>query len=274
MISFDYRGPIRMVVFDWAGTTVDHGCFAPLAPFVETFRRHGVEILAAEARVPMGLQKKDHLQALIFAPEIAQRWQKQHGRAPAQADVDQLYERDFVPLQLECVAQHSQLIDGLLPCIAWLRSRKVHVVTTTGYFKEAAEICYAAAAKQGYIPDANLCSSDVPEGRPAPWMIFRHMEKFGVYPPAAVVKVGDTAPDVGEGRNAGAWTVGVVQSCSEVGLTHAEFMALPEAQRQARLAVARQTLLDAGAHYVIDTVAELPALLPEIEDRNVSDYSR
>lgn len=274
MTNFDYRGPVRMVVFDWAGTTVDHGCFAPLAPFVETFRRHGVEISAAEARVPMGLQKKDHLQALMFAPEIAERWQKKHGRAAGQADVDQLYEHDFVPLQLECVSQHSELIEGLLPCIAWLRSLKVRVVTTTGYFKEAAEICYATAAKQGYVPDANLCSSDVAEGRPAPWMIYRHMEKFGVYPPAAVVKVGDTVPDIGEGRNAGVWTVGVVQSCSEVGLTSAEFKALPEDQQHARVVAARQTLLDAGAHYVINTVADLPQLLPEIEDRNASDYSR
>lgn len=274
MTSFDYRGPVKMVVFDWAGTTVDHGCFAPLAPFVETFRRHGVTISAAEARGPMGLQKIDHLRALLETPEIARRWQDKFGAAPTAADVERLYHNDFVPLQLKCVADHSELIPGLLDCVRLLHARGIRIVTTTGYFKEAAEICYATAAKQGYVPDANLCSSDVSEGRPAPWMIYRHMEKFGVYPPAAVVKVGDTVPDVGEGRNAGVWTVGVVKSCSEVGLTHAEFAALPEAAQRARLAAARTTLLDAGAHYVIDTVADLPNLLPEIEDRNASDYTR
>ena len=34
--------PIQLVVFDWAGTTVDHGCFAPVAAFIESFARFGV----------------------------------------------------------------------------------------------------------------------------------------------------------------------------------------------------------------------------------------
>lgn len=274
MISFDYRGPVKMVVFDWAGTTVDHGCFAPIAPFIETLRRHGVEISVDEARRPMGMAKKDHLRALMTAPEIAPRWERAQGRPSTEDDVTRLYEGDFVPLQLKCVEQHSQLIEGLLPCVEWLRSRGVHIVTTTGYFREAAEICYAVAARQGYQPDANLTASDVSEGRPAPWMIYRHMERFGVYPPSAVLKVGDTVPDIGEGRNAGVWTAGVARTCSEVGLTHAEYLALAPEEQQRRLHAARTSLLDAGAHYVIDSIADVPGLIEEIEDRNDSDYTR
>ena len=29
---------IKAVIFDWAGTTVDYGCFAPVKGFVEGFK--------------------------------------------------------------------------------------------------------------------------------------------------------------------------------------------------------------------------------------------
>ena len=59
-------------------------------------------------------------------------------------------------------------------------------------------------------------------------MIFRIMETLRIYPPRAVVKIGDTVPDIGEGLNAGAVSIGVVSSGSEVGCTHEELAALPE----------------------------------------------
>ena len=38
----------RSSYFDWAGTTVDYGCFAPLEVFMKIFQKRGVEITAAE----------------------------------------------------------------------------------------------------------------------------------------------------------------------------------------------------------------------------------
>jgi phosphonoacetaldehyde hydrolase len=98
-------------------------------------------------------------------------------------------------------------------------------------------------------------------------MIFNSMEALGVYPPAAVVKVGDTVPDVDEGLHAGAWSVGVVRSSSEVGCTEEELKTLPERERQAKLAAARQKLLAAGAHRVIDAIGDVPGLIADIDDR-------
>ena len=48
---------IEAVIFDWAGTTVDYGCFAPLEVFMKIFHKRGVEITVEEARKPMGLLK-------------------------------------------------------------------------------------------------------------------------------------------------------------------------------------------------------------------------
>jgi phosphonoacetaldehyde hydrolase len=98
-------------------------------------------------------------------------------------------------------------------------------------------------------------------------MIFRIMEALGVFPSAAVVKVGDTVPDIGEGLAAGAWSVGVVRTSSEVGCTAQEWAALPQQEQHRRSASCRAKLLAAGAHAVIDTLAELPAVLDELQAR-------
>jgi phosphonoacetaldehyde hydrolase len=106
-----------------------------------------------------------------------------------------------------------------------------------------------------------------PAGRPAPWKMFRLREALNVYPPAAVVKIGDTVPDVGEGLAAGAWSVAVLRTGSEVGCTEEEWAALPEDERCRRLEAARRKLLAAGAHAAIDTLAELPAFIADVSDR-------
>jgi phosphonoacetaldehyde hydrolase len=257
---------IRLVVLDWAGTAVDHGSFAPVVPFMEAFARFRVAISQSEARGPMGLPKRDHIAALLRQPAVAERWRTIHGRDGTDADVDELYAA-FVPLQLEVIDRHAEPVSGLLDAMAELRRRGVKVGGTTGYFREAADRAASAARRQGYAPDATLCPDDVRAGRPAPWMIFRLMELLDVCPPAAVVKVGDTVPDVDEGRNAGVWTVGVTHTGSEVGCTAAELAALLDHERTERIETARRKMLGAGAHHVIPSVADVPALIDDLNRR-------
>jgi phosphonoacetaldehyde hydrolase len=257
---------VKLVVFDWAGTTVDHGSVAPLAAFVGAFAAHGVAVTAAQARAPMGLHKQDHIRAMLRDPAVVQAWRQVHGREATDDDVDRLY-RDFIPLQMEVIDAHCRVVPHLLDAVAALRRMGVSIGATTGYFRAAAERVYAAARDQGYVPDACACAEDVPSGRPAPWMMFRLMQELGVYPPAAVVKVGDTVPDVEEGRNAGAWSVAVLRTGSEVGCTEDEWEALKAEERRERLAAARRKLMAAGAHAAIDTLAELPPLIADLSER-------
>src|SRR5262245_43844068 len=107
-----YCGPVQLAVFDWAGTTVDYGCMAPAAVFVEGFRRQGVIISLEEARGPMGMEKRNHIQALGAFPRIASAWQTHHGGLMLPADVDAMY-KDFVTLLLAVLEQHSTLIPRL-----------------------------------------------------------------------------------------------------------------------------------------------------------------
>ena len=70
---------IEAVIFDWAGTTVDYGCFAPVQAFVEVFKHFGIEPTMDEVREPMGMLKIDHIRTMLSMPRIHDLWVKEHG---------------------------------------------------------------------------------------------------------------------------------------------------------------------------------------------------
>ena len=261
-----YRGKVRAVLLDWAGTTMDFGCMAPAVVFVKVFERAGVPITMDEARAPMGAHKRVHIQQVTELDAVRARWQARHGRPPGEADVDRMF-ADFVPLQLECLSEYSTLIPGTLEVVAALRAREVKLGSTTGYLREMMAINLADAKAQGYEPDATVCASDVPAGRPYPYMCLQNMLDLRVWPVEACVKVDDTLPGIEEGLNAGMWTVGLAVSGNEVGLPLAAWQALPPAEQQARRERAHARLRMGGAHWVVDTIADLPPCLDDIEAR-------
>ena len=261
-----YRGRIQLAIFDWAGTTVDFGCQAPIIAFVEGFRRKGVEVSLAAARGPMGMEKREHIKTVIELEEVAKQFRVAHGRDATEEDIDALFD-DFVPMLLEILEDRSQIIPGVPETIETLRETGMKIGASTGYFNEAAEIVVKAGKQSGYSPDYVINASEVPAGRPEPWMIFRVMEGLGVYPPESVVNVGDTEVDVESGLNAGVWSVGVAATGNTLGLTLAEYQELEPLQLEQRLAVARDCLYRAGAHYVINTMQELPGVIENINDR-------
>jgi phosphonoacetaldehyde hydrolase len=88
-----------------------------------------------------------------------------------------------------------------------------------------------------------------------------------VYPGEVCVKIGDTVPDIEEGLNAGMWTIGVVKCGNEIGLSESEIAQLPAAELDARLKAGHKHLRYAGAHYTVDSLAEVPALIDAINER-------
>ena len=259
-------GPIQAVILDWAGTTVDHGSVAPVMAFIETFRLHDVEISVEEARAPMGMHKCDHIRALTQMPMVAALWQAAHGRLPNEADVAGMYE-EFIPLQLKVLADYADPIPGAVETVSDLRQRGIKIGSTTGYNRQMMNVLVPAAVRRGFQPDSVVCVSDVPAGRPEPWMALRSAMELRAYPPALVVKVGDTVPDIAEGLNAGMWTVAVALTGNELGLTTEELAALLPDELETRRERAHLRLADAGAHYVIDGIWSLPQVLEDIDQR-------
>ena len=261
-----YRGPIEAVLLDWAGTTMDFGCMAPAVVFVEVFKQRGVPIEMAEARAPMGAHKRVHIQRITELESVRARWKEVHGRPPCEDDVNGMFEA-FVPLQLGCLSIYSDLIPGTLEVVAELRKRGIKIGSTTGYTTEMMKINLKDAARQGYQPDSTVCASDVPAGRPYPYMCLQNAINLGVTTVEACIKVDDTIPGVEEGLNAGMWTIGLAVSGNEVGVPLAEWKALPAAEKTARRDRARRRMCQAGAHYVVDTIADVMPCIDDIQAR-------
>ncbi len=261
-----YRGGLQAVILDWAGTTLDYGCYAPAVVFIEVFKRERVEITMPEARAPMGVHKKVHIRQITQDPAVARRWQDVHGRPVCEDDVERMF-KQFVPLQLACLADYADLIPGLPETLEEFRRRELKIGSTTGFTGEMMEVLMAEAAKRGYRPDSTVCATDVPAGRPAPWMCLANAQNLGVYPMEAIVKIGDTLPDITEGLNAGMWTIGLAKTGNEVGLNEKEIEALDRETYDGLIAGAYDRMVQAGAHYVVDTVNDVFDCLDEINER-------
>lgn len=264
--SRSYRGPLQAIILDWAGTILDFGSCAPAAAFVEVFKREGVEVTTEEARGPMGSHKRDHIRQMTETESVAKRWQAVHDSAATEEDVTRMYD-EFVPIQLAGLAGHADLVPGCLEAIEAFRSRNLKIGTSTGYSTEMIEIVCAEAKERGFEPDAVVCATDVPAGRPAPWMCFENAQRLGVYPMESVVKVDDTLPGIVAGLNAGMWSIGVVKTGNEIGLTEKEIAALPADDYQRRIKRAYTRMHQAGAHYVVDGIADVPGCLDDIQRR-------
>jgi phosphonoacetaldehyde hydrolase len=257
---------IEAVIFDLAGTTVDHGSLVPVRAVTEVFARQGVRISDEDARRDMGLFKKDHIRKILAAPHIDLAWRMQYRRVPDEKDVEKLF-AEFAPLQMDVLEQYSDVIPGVGDVAARLRDRGVKIGATTGYTRPMLEVVLRHAAAQGYAPDIALCPDDVGGGRPHPWMCLRIAIEFQLSSTAAGVKVGDTVSDIQEGLNAGMWTVGVSRTGNEVGLSADDLAALTDAERARRVQRACDTLTNAGAHYVVESAALLDSALEQIEER-------
>lgn len=255
---------LKAVVLDWAGTVVDFGSFAPMGVFVEAFRQFGVDVTIAEAREPMGRPKWDHIDAMLKIPRIRDAWALRHGRQPQPADVDDIY-RVFVPMNEEVVHRYAGLIPGARETAQALRARGLKIGSTTGYTRSIMARVLPLAKEQGYEVDNLVCAGDLPEGRPTPMNMYKCFLDLGVWPAHAVVKVDDTGVGIEEGARAGCWTVGVALSGNEAGLTEAQVRQADPVALQAVRDRATRTLQDHGAHYVIDTVADLMPVIDDIE---------
>ena len=257
---------LSAVLFDWAGTTIDHGSRAPAIVIRELFGRRGIEITTAQAREPMGMAKRAHLAAVAAMPEVAAAWTEQRGGPCSEADIDALY-AEFLPMQKRILHEHSDVLEGIPEVVAACRRRSLRIGSTTGYTRELIEVIVPIARSQGYEADCVFGAEDAPQGRPAPYLLFEAAKALGVYPLWTTVAVDDTPVGIAAGRNAGCWTVGITRTGNGVGLSATEFAALPAEEARRLCEVAASQLQAAGAHFILESAADLLPVLDEIERR-------
>lgn len=265
-MKYEQPNKLQAAILDWAGTVVDFGSFAPTQIFVEAFREFGIEVSLEESRGPMGMGKWDHIRTLCNVPEIAERYRKKFGRTPTDDDVTAIYNR-FMPLQIEKIAVHSALIPGALEAISALCNKGLKIGTCSGYPKVVMDKVVELAKKNGYTPDYVVATDEVPNGRPYPAQSLKNVIALGVNDVAACVKVDDTWPGILEGRSAGMWTVALTCSGNALGLTYDEYKNLDESKLNDERLRIQKIFEDSKPHYFIDTIADLPIVIDDINKR-------
>lgn len=257
---------IEAVIFDWAGTTVDYGCMAPIYAMREAFKQHNLMITLDEIRQPMGMLKIDHIKAILDMERVRQGFNQQHGRQYQSEDVDSIYSH-FEKGIFSILHQHTTLIDGLLPVQDYLRHQNIKIGSTTGYTQKMIAVVAKSAYDQGYRPDYIISADEVRYGRPYPYMIQQNMSALGIKDVRNVLKVGDTIVDIQEGLNAGCWSAGVIMGSSMLGLNSAEVTELPHQEISQRIKQVKYQMLQAGADFVIDHISEVPLIVELIQQK-------
>ena len=164
---------------------------------------------------------------------------------------------------MEVLPNYAEAVPGAVATLQWLYDRDIRVASTTGYTRAMMDTLEPIAAAAGIATEALICADEVVQGRPAPWACFRLAEKFGVYPMARCLKIGDTPADIAEGLNAGMVSLAVSESGNEVGLSLTALAALGADAHRSLVRGAEQRLRAAGAHAVLRSVAELPAWIEQ-----------
>lgn len=257
---------IRLVVFDWAGTTVDYGSSAPSEVFDRTFTNAGLHFTPEEINRPMGMEKRAHIRELLSSESGSRQWLETYGRPWTEEDVERLYQ-EFEDTLRQVVAEHSAPIPGVVETVAKLREQGLQIGSTTGYTSEMMELVIPRAKALGYEADCVVTPDITGASRPTPFMLYECMRRLHVYPPAAVVKVGDTVVDIQEGKNAGAWSIGILTGSNLLGLTQEAYQAAAPDELEARKRSAADRYREAGADLVIDSILELPAAIDELNQR-------
>lgn len=151
--ELEMSNKFEAVIFDWAGTTVDYGCFAPVQAFVEVFKHFGIEPTMEEVRKPMGMLKRDHIKAMLSMERIAGLWREKYHADWTEKDVDQLYGL-FEEKLLSILDQFADVKPYVLETMEKLRKRGIAIGSTTGYTDKMMAIVVPKAKENGYSPDA------------------------------------------------------------------------------------------------------------------------
>lgn len=191
---------VDLVVFDMAGTTVDEDNVV-YRTVHESIVNAGYDDVALEEVLLHGAGKEKHqaIKDVIASKGIEG------------ADTEAIFSNFKESLDAAYDALIVRTFKGMNRLIARLREKHVKIALDTGYnFRIAKLLLTKLGWKEGQQYDTLVTADDVVNGRPNPDMIELAMKRLGVTDASRVLKAGDSAIDIEEGKNAGCGiTVGV-----------------------------------------------------------------
>lgn len=198
--------PIKLVIFDLSGTTVEDDNAVAKCLF-RAAQEHGLSVTLEEFQRSIGTNKV-HLYQYLIARErgepmtIEQLEEKRFPHLEAEANL--LFAR-YSEIMIQHYETATHAMPGAEEAFEWLHARGIKVATDTGFHADvtAAIMSKLRWQERGLIDLAVHVEHTGGIGRPAPYMIFYAMQQLGIQQVGSVIKVGDTPADLLSGQNAG-----------------------------------------------------------------------
>lgn len=249
---------IKVVNIDTGGVRGDNCCRQPVQAFESAVESLGLNKEDVQDLIydKMGMSKKPHLRAILFSDKGTDLFAQVNHRYPVEEDIESAYEV-FLNVQRSLLLEEYPMIPGCDQAERTMKEMGITLIGTTGYDKELRDLTNLWLAQQGSKLDASVTPQDTAGGRPAPWQVFAVMRRAhelrGEYiKPWEVVTVDDTAAGIEAGRNAGTWCVGIGGTSILQNKYPGNFEAVS------------QVLLEAGAHLVVNSIADVPDAIDAI----------
>lgn len=254
-----------VVIFDWLGTLSNECSIWAAKNFQDAFKHLGLNVTMEEARGPMGLKKQEHAEILLFkTPRILEQFRKVYNRNPNGQDIARLlklYEGGDV-------SGYDQLLPGLVSTqhfIKYVLGFKMGM--TTGFDRVVANKFIHPALQQGLLLDSSATSDEVKRGRPFPDGIVKNLRELGLatgieHAAKTLIKVDDTCVGIEEGRQAGAWTVGVYGTGSYMNVNSLEqIKEMDQDEWILRALNSMSKLSNAHPNFLVPSVNYLPGVI-------------
>ena len=269
---------VKGCIFDLGGTIVDRYSFTPLLCLQRAFKGQQINVPLSMIRKDMGLSKEDHIHKLLEEKEVQKQWIHKYRQRPTKGDRLSLFS-DFKFMQERETKLNMEVLPHTAKCISRLKKDNIVTGVTTGFDSEQMERIRWLLESENIFLDSYVSSTclDKP-ARPDPHMIFENMKRLNLDDPRRVIKIDDTISGIQEGLNAGCWTIAVCRWSSNMNVDSVKDMNILDNfnadnnytenyyQLRERINKCRQIMASSGAHYVINTLYELPNVIDDIND--------
>ncbi|KUJ52537.1 phosphonatase-like hydrolase [Chryseobacterium sp. JAH] len=183
---------IELLVLDMAGTTIDEDNVV-YKTLMQAVNNQGYKVSLDEVLASCaGKEKFDAIETLL---------EELNGK---KEDAEAIFKNFSEELRLAYQNLEVKPIKGVEDFLLKVRTSGKKVVLNTGYSSEIAQqLIKKLDWKVNVHFDAMITADDVTVSRPNPDMIFLAMKQFGISDAKKVLKAGDSAIDIEEGKNAG-----------------------------------------------------------------------
>lgn len=269
---------IRACIFDLGGTIVDRYSLTPLIAFRKAFTNRGIDLCPSLIRKDMGLNKMDHINKIFESEDIQKQWFARNLETIDDRVKIDIF-KEFSIIQKNETIERMKIIPQTRKCIRYLQDNNILTGVTTGFDYGQTMRVKSLLETYNVHLDSYVSSTclDLPS-RPEPYMIHKNMDNLNINNPKKIIKIDDTVSGIKEGLNSGCLTVAVARWSVNMGVdTYEEMMRLDNVimdgsnnyslnyhRQKERLKESREILKKSGAHYVIDTLEELPGIIEHI----------